>query len=202
MITSKIICVTNRTLCREDVFLPRIRILAKQGIPVILREKDLPESEYHRLAGLACREHPGLILHSFPETARKLQVRNLHLPMHQFRELSARHLLGDFRQIGVSVHSVQEAQEAQTLHADYLIAGHIFRTDCKKDLPPRGLEFLEEICRNVRIPVYAIGGISAGNVRSVLDAGATGVCIMSGFMQCTDITQFLEEFLCGSDPKN
>ncbi|MDE5768720.1 MAG: thiamine phosphate synthase [Oscillospiraceae bacterium] len=193
-----LICVTNRKLCEGD-FLTRIRELAKSGIPVILREKDLIESAYQELARQAFREHPGLILHSFVQTAQVLQVKNIHLPINLFRNLEHS---GNFSKIGVSVHSVQEAKEAEDLHADYLIAGHIFQTDCKKDFPPRGLQFLEEVCRSVQIPVYAIGGISAGNIGAVRNAGASGACIMSGFMQCENIAKFLEDFLCESDLKN
>ena len=177
----------------------KIRKLAESGIPVILREKDLTESEYHELARQVLQENPEIILHSFVNAARELQVENMHLPMNLFRNLKNRDC---FSQIGVSVHSVQEAKEAEFLDADYLIAGHIFQTDCKKDLPPRGVQFLEEICQSVQIPVYAIGGISSENIRHIRDAGASGACIMSGFMQCESITKFLEDFLCESDPKN
>lgn len=194
----RILCVTNRKLCKGD-FLIRIRELAKLGIPVILREKDLTESEYHALARQVLQENPELILHSFVYLAQELKIEKIHLPMNLFRNLKN---CDCFSQIGVSVHSVQEAKEAESLDADYLMAGHIFQTDCKKDLPPRGLQFLEEICRSVQIPVYAIGGISSENIRYIRDAGASGACIMSGFMQCEDVTQFLEDFLCASDPKN
>ena len=88
--------------------------------------------------------------------------------------------------LGCSVHSVQEAREAETLGADYLIAGHIYATDCKKGLPPRGLDFLEEICRSVSLPVYAIGGIRPDQeqIEKTLAAGARGLCVMSGAMTC------------------
>ncbi|MDE7120819.1 MAG: thiamine phosphate synthase [Oscillospiraceae bacterium] len=195
----KLLCVTNRTLCREEDFFIRIRKLAESGIPVILREKDLTESAYYELSRQVLQENPEIILHSFVHTAQELQVRKIHLPMNLFRNLKNHDC---FSQIGVSVHSVREAQEAEALHADYLIAGHIFQTDCKKDLSPRGLQFLEEVCRRVRIPVYAIGGISPRNINFVRDAGASGACIMSGFMQCRNLTQFLEDFLCEFNPKN
>ena len=81
--------------------------------------------------------------------------------------------------------SVEEAKEAQKLGATYLTAGHIYTTDCKKGLPPRGLDFLREICNAVTIPVYAIGGIHAGTgqIREVMECGASGACIMSEMMK-------------------
>ena len=68
-----------------------------------------------------------------------------------------------------------------------MTAGHIFPTDCKKGLPPRGPQWLREICRAFNGPVYAIGGINAGNILSVRQAGAAGACIMSGLMACADV---------------
>ena len=83
---------------------------------------------------------------------------------------------------GVSVHSAQEALNAQEAGASYVTAGHIYRTKCKEGLEPRGTGFLKEICTTVNIPVYAIGGININNARECIEAGASGVCIMSGYM--------------------
>ena len=84
------------------------------------------------------------------------------------------------------LHSVEEAVEAQNLGASYITAGHIYATDCKKGLAPRGLEFLKEVCDSVTIPVYAIGGIDVDGTRrdEVKMCGAAGSCIMSGMMSC------------------
>ena len=107
----------------------------------------------------------------------------IHLPLFLLREISENP--GDFLAVGCSVHSVEEAKEAQKLGATYLTAGLIYTTDCKKGLPPRGLDFLREICNAVTIPVYAIGGIHAGTrqIQEVMDCGASGACIMSEMMR-------------------
>ena len=80
---------------------------------------------------------------------------------------------------------MEEAEEAQKLSATYLTAGHIYTTDCKKGLPPRGIDFLKEVCGAVTIPVYAIGGIHAGTgqIQEVIKCGASGGCIMSEMMR-------------------
>ena len=78
---------------------------------------------------------------------------------------------------------MNEAVTAAEKGADFLIAGHIFATDCKKGVSPRGLGFLTDVISNVEIPVYAIGGINDANMQSALDCGAAGVCIMSGYMR-------------------
>jgi thiamine-phosphate pyrophosphorylase len=69
------------------------------------------------------------------------------------------------------------------LGADYVCAGHIFETDCKKGVPPRGLSFLRDICAQSPVPVYAIGGIREENENKAIEQGAAGVCVMSGAMK-------------------
>lgn len=150
---------------------------------IILREKDLAEEEYTALAKriLAVCEENGaeLIIHNYPNAARALGVRRVHLPFH----LLTKELTAEFDTVGCSVHSVEEAKAAEEMGCSYITAGHIFATDCKKGVPPRGLEFLSEVCRSVNIPVYAIGGISPENMPLALEAGAAGVCVMSTLMR-------------------
>lgn len=179
-----LICVTNRKLCK-DHFLQRINQLAK-GKPhaIMLREKDLNPIEYEALARKVktiCEENQvPLIIHQNISIAKKLELSNIHLPMDVLRENKNR--LWSFNQIGASVHSLSEAKEAEQLGATYIIAGHIFSTDCKKGIPPRGLVFLNEICESVTIPVFAIGGITKNKLIDIVKTGAKGVCLMSETM--------------------
>lgn len=87
------------------------------------------------------------------------------------------------KRIGTSIHSVEDAIFAELHGADYIIAGHIFATDCKKGLPGRGIEWLNSICNAVSIPVYAIGGISDANASMLSDCNIAGYCMMSASMQ-------------------
>lgn len=66
--------------------------------------------------------------------------------------------------------------------ADYVIAGHVFKTDCKRGQPGRGLDFIQSVSECIHIPVYGMGGICQENAEAVIYAGAAGVCAMSGFM--------------------
>lgn len=178
----KIICVTNRKLCVKPLE-EQLAFLSKKGISrVILREKDLPAEEYAALAKrvLGVPEIE-LFIHNFPSVARELSVKKIHLPLAKL----TREICAEFEEVGASVHSVEEAIEAEKLGASYVTAGHVFATDCKKGLPPRGLEFLENVCKSVKIPVYAIGGISRDNMHLALEKGAAGVCVMSALMNNT-----------------
>lgn len=184
----KIMCVTSRTLC-DDFFL-RIAELDKMNIPVILREKDLTETEYEKLAKKTMEHCGNLIIHSHISVAKKLGIKRIHLPFMLMRE----DLKNDFDVIGVSVHSSEEAVLAEKMGASYVIAGHIFATDCKKGLEPRGLDYLENIVNSVNISVYGIGGITSENADEIKITGADGVCIMSGLMTCKNIEEYLRKF--------
>lgn len=190
-------CVTNRRLCRED-FLTRMEAVAAAApAGVILREKDLAPDDYRVLAQQAlaiCRVHATpCIFHSFPQIALELGADGLHLPLPLLRTLSPEER-EKFPLLGASCHSVEDAQEAERLGCTYITAGHIFATDCKKGLPPRGLSFLREVCRTVQIPVWAIGGIEPENFLSVMATGAQGGCVMSGLMTCSNPKVLLQKF--------
>lgn len=190
----RVICVTDRKLC-GDGFLSQLGKICAGGISrIILREKDLDEADYSSLAAEAmeiCRNYSTPIsLHTYINAAAELHAEGIHLTCQSFVE--NRRNLSDFTSVGVSVHSASEAQMCERLGASYVTAGHIFPTDCKKGVPPRGLDYLEEICGGVNIPVYAIGGISPENVRYTVSAGASGVCMMSSLMKSKEPAELIK----------
>ena len=191
---SDLICITNRKLCSNN-FLDQIEMIASaHPKAIVLREKDLSEKEYEQLARQVmqiCQKHgTQCILHSFSNVATTLGATAVHMPLPLLQKMTPQEK-SHFQIIGASCHSLEEAKEAQNLGCTYITAGHIFLTDCKKGLPGRGLPFLEEICKTVRIPVYATGGISSQNMESVRKTGAAGACIMSGFMRCKTVEEIM-----------
>lgn len=163
---------------------------------IILREKELIGIDYTRFASISmkiCRKYDiPCSIHSYTATAEKLNAKDIHLPMVVLRSFPD-YIRNEFQVIGASVHSAEEAAEAESLDADYVVAGHIFETQCKYGLTPRGLEFLKSVCSSVNIPVYAIGGIKPENIESVRNAGASGACIMIGLMTCKDPEKYMKE---------
>ncbi len=194
---SDIVCVTARKLCSGDLLSQLHKIAEAAPRFIILREKDLSEDEYRQLAASAieiCGKYgTELMLHYFWRTAIELGHKNIHLPLSVLAELSDDDR-AHFEHIGASCHSVDDALSAQKLGADYITAGHVFATDCKKGLQPRGLGFLKDVCESVSIPVYAIGGISPENIDMVRKCRAGGACVMSGFMECADPLEFIRKF--------
>jgi len=172
------IVITNRRLCKGDFLYTIEKALIRKPYALILREKDLPPDKYIALSrevNALCEAHNVLFIphsHPVPGTPR------LHVPFHLASEETARKY-----SLSVSVHSLEEARAAQALGASLLIAGHVFPTRSKPGLPPRGLDFLREICANVSIPVFAIGGVTGQNAQSCMDAGAAGICRMSYWME-------------------
>ncbi|MBE5921975.1 MAG: thiamine phosphate synthase [Lachnospiraceae bacterium] len=197
----KKILVTNRKICKIDL-ISQLNHLAQlwdkenamKPERIILREKDLSKTQYEMLAKevLQFCEKNQLILtaHTHLDITKKIACKHLHLSFPAFREyvpqiakMKAEQTLCE---VGVSVHSIEEAIYVMRHGGDYLTAGHIFATDCKKGLPPRGLSFLEKICREVPIPVYAIGGIQlreCEKMEACRQVGVAGVCIMSDYMK-------------------
>lgn len=164
-------------------------ICRRSGTPFLLHGLDLPPEEYLESLLCACAgEESVRATLSVPAvvSGERRVADGIHLSMRDFlwvgdhvpaQVLSALHRQGFL--IGVSTHSVEEAEVCERRGADYITASHIFPTDCKRGLPPRGLSWLQEVCRAVRIPVYALGGIDEGNAASCLAAGACGICVMS-----------------------
>lgn len=184
----KIIAVTDRKLCVRPFQEQIRRVCRKHPAALVLREKDLEPDAYRELAGevlAICGEYDvRCILHNFPEAAGELGADYLHLPLEKLLALPE----GDrkaFAGIGTSVHSREQAAAALEAGASWLFAGHIYESQCKPGVPPRGLGFLRDICGMTEIPVYAIGGIrpDRGQMEEILSCGAAGACMMSEMMR-------------------
>ncbi len=99
-------------------------------------------------------------------------------------------------QIGVSCHSVDEIRQAEQDGADYAFFGPVFATPSKERFgAPRGLSRLAEACEEARVPVLAIGGITAANFCECLRAGAAGVAAIRLFQESDDLPRLIR-FLC------
>ena len=116
-----IVCVTHRKLCKN--FFKRVGELYENNVPVILREKDLSESEYEELAKKVIETCPNVILHSYINVAKKIGVKRIHLPLRLMNENIAK----EFETVGVSVHSADEAVLAEKMGATYVTAGMFLR---------------------------------------------------------------------------
>ena len=199
----KLNIITNRKLCENENLEKQIKkifsayekkIILKnfEIVALTLREKDLDKNEYLNLVKKIypiCEKYRiDLILHQNYDLNldEKYKIEGLHLSYEIFKSLNKNireELIKKYKRIGISIHSLDEAKEVESLGANYVIAGHIFETDCKKGLEPRGLKFVENLSSVLTIPIFAIGGIDEKNSQSVIDSGAFGLCMMSSLMK-------------------
>lgn len=186
------IVITNRHLVQGD-FLEQLEKVTKlHPHALILREKDLTDDAYESLAkkvfDLCKREDITCFLHTKIEIARKIGCQNINLSIPVLKGLSEtekKALTEDFCEISISCHSMEDVEIAMAGGATQIILGTIFETECKKGVLGKGVEFVREICQKCPLPVYAIGGMNMQRLPLVIDAGAAGCCMMSGFMQTT-----------------
>lgn len=105
-----------------------------------------------------------------------------------------RNLLPPDMILGLSATDYDEAMEMSFCRADYLGVGPIFPTGSKPDAaPPIGPTELARICRDVRLPVVAIGGINAKNLRQVIEAGAAGAAVVAAVTEAPDMQAAVAE---------
>lgn len=190
------IVITNRHLVQGD-FLEQLEKVTKlHPHALILREKDLTDDAYESLAkkvfDLCKREDITCFLHTKIEIARKIGCQNIHLSIPVLKGLSEtekKALTEYFCEISISCHSMEDVEIAMAGGATQIILGTIFETECKKGVLGKGVEFVREICQKCPLPVYAIGGMNLQRLPLVIDAGAAGCCMMSGFMQTTKTLQ-------------
>lgn len=195
------IAISNRAQSGE-LFFDKINEAVADGVEaLILREKDLSLNEYLILADnikkkqktLSIYLHSGINQTNSVDIIRKLinhviqnNFAGIHFTMKDLKIFSKyleRKSLTKKINIGVSIHSVKEAIEAEYIGVDYMIAGHVFETDCKPGIEARGLSYIKEICKEVSIPFFAIGGIKPNNAALTIESGAAGVCVMSGYFK-------------------
>ena len=154
---------------------------------VQLREKDLDPRDLLSLA-LKVRESTSrhgarLFVNDRADVALAVGADGVHrtgasLPISSLRAIAPPGFL-----IGASVHSVADARAAEPEGADFLFFGPIYDTPSKRRYgPPQGLALLERVASAVRLPVFAIGGVTPARVAELRRAGAAGVAAIGAVL--------------------
>jgi thiamine-phosphate diphosphorylase len=188
--------ITNRKLAYDKDFYGIIEDTINGGISaIILREKDLRYDELlimaKKIKDIIGSRSVKLIINSNLEVAKEVEAYGFHLSFEKFIEIKC-----SFKGIiGVSVHNQCEAVKAEKQGANYLLLGHIFETDCRKGLPPRGIELIKTIKKSVTIPIIALGGIMPENIFKVMEAGANGAAVMSTIMKADETYTITKKYI-------
>lgn len=182
-----------------------------------VRAKQLPPAEIRRLAQailpVTQRAGIGLVINDHLSIAQDLGAEFCHLGQEDFLEAGCPHVaqlpstahlhkspaarerscapqIG----IGLSTHTPEEAMRAVAAGADYLGVGPVYQTGTKPTAKPVTLEYVRWAAANVRIPWFAIGGITLDNLDDVLAAGARRICVVSAILNADDVTAACRRF--------
>jgi thiamine-phosphate pyrophosphorylase len=166
---------------------------------ISVREKDLPESEQITLVRtlllIASRHGARVSLHGEAALAKVAKADGVHLSA-RCNPIAARELLGADKLIGVSIHTVTEAEAIDPAVVDYAIAGPAFETASKPGYGPEiGRKGLAEIAAAARVPILAIGGINVTRAAEVLAVGPAGIAVMGGVMRAANPQQEMKALL-------
>jgi thiamine-phosphate pyrophosphorylase len=169
-----------------------------------VREKDLPGEQQivlaRRLLPLARDWGARLTLHGSPVLARDADLDGVHLPAGA-NAAAARQMLGRHALIGISIHKVEEAAKLDPHIVDYAIAGPAYATPSKPQHGPiLGMVGIQKIADATKVPIIAIGGITAGAVPEMHVGGAVGVAVMGGIMRADDPCRVVTELVAALRP--
>jgi thiamine-phosphate pyrophosphorylase len=193
--------VTDRGQVPDGTLLSVLAQYIASGGPAIqLRERDLSAQDQlsiiraiQRLIGSTPTK---LLINDRLDLVLSTSTHGVHLREDSLSAAVARRIAGPDRLIGVSTHSVDGVIQADAQGADFAVLGPIYETPSKRQYgSPLGLDVLEQACRIVRMPVFAIGGISPARARAVRQAGAFGVAVISSILCAADAAAATRELL-------
>ena len=205
-LSSRLIVVTDRHQTNGRPLVPLLQlVLAAAGPAIQIREHDLSAGELVALVGevqaVTAPRRCQLLINDRIDVALAREGVGVHLRSNSLPVPIARQLLGAERLLGISVHSVEEAMQAESQGADYIILGPIYETPSKQSFgPPLGIHTLEKACRLVRTPIVGIGGVTKARVSEMLDAGAFGVAVIRAILGAADVESATRELIDAVTP--
>ncbi|MDR1834588.1 MAG: thiamine phosphate synthase [Fusobacteriaceae bacterium] len=186
--------VTDRAWLGESTLTEQVEQALKGGVTCVqLREKDLPETEFLAEApgirDICRRYHVPFIVNDNVDVAIAAKADGVHIgqsdgPVDVVRKRIPADML-----LGVSAQTVEDALYAEKCGADYLGVGAVFPTATKLDADTVSRETLAAICKAVRIPVVAIGGITKQNMEKLRGTGIAGVALVSAIFAARNIEE-------------
>ena len=194
--------ITDRKLFASDEQLLTAVEEALQGgaAAVQLREKDLGIRDLlnmaYRMRRLTEQYKAQLFINDRVDIALAVGADGVHLGQSGIPANAARKAAGSKLKIGVSTHSVFEAEKAEKEGADFITLGPVYDTLSKKQFGvPLGTGILKTVTEQISIPVFAIGGIKLDRISEVLNAGAYGIALISAIFAADKIQTTTGEFV-------
>ena len=188
---TKLYFITDSTGMTEDEFLEKTEQALMGGVSLLqLREKDKSTREYIDIAKkvhlLTKKYNVPLIIDDRIDVAMAIDAEGVHLGQSDMPINIAREILGESKIIGATAKTVPQAKEALSHDADYLGVGAIYPTTTKVKTIITSTETLKDICKEMPIPVNAIGGLNKDNISILKGTGIAGICVVSAIMKAAD----------------
>ena len=184
--------ITDRSWLNGKTLVSQAELALRGGATILqLREKHLDDETFLQEAKEIqelCRKYGvPFIVNDNVEVALKVGADGIHVGQKDMEAGNVRRLLGPDKILGVSAQTVEQAILAEKNGADYLGVGAVFPTGSKDDADDVSHETLAAICKAVKIPVVAIGGISKHNVLELKGTGICGISVISAIFAQPDI---------------
>jgi thiamine-phosphate pyrophosphorylase len=185
--------ITDAKLIPRQRFVETVEAALRGGAALVqLREKEAPRHEIVRLGrellALTRRHGALLIINDHPSVAAEIGADGVHVGRDDPPVAEARALLGPQAIVGASCYGdVERAAAAERDGADYVAFGTPFPSPTKAKRTDISLDIFRQAKQRVKLPVFAIGGITLDNARQVLDAGADGLAVVSGVFGAPDV---------------
>jgi thiamine-phosphate pyrophosphorylase len=194
--------VTDRSATSGDL-VERVALAVQGGVDLVqLREKDLSGGQLLRLAESLLKAIGGsasLIVNERADVAVAAGAQGVQLGEDGLPVSAARMTVGSGALVGRSVHSVQAATQAEAEGADFLVVGTMFASRSHPGEAPAGPGLMRQISEKCRLPLIGIGGITPENAPEVIEAGASGVAVISNILAAPDpkaAAEKLKEAIC------
>lgn len=187
---ARLYVLVTESLCARP-WLRTVRAAVAGGADVIqLREKDLPDADYLRRAEQArevCAEAGALfVVNDRVAVAQLVHADGVHVGQDDLPPDRVRRLVGERMAVGVSTHSLDQARRAVYDGADYLGVGPMFATTTKPHEPAVGPALAREVAAEIAIPWFALGGVTADNLPTLVDAGVSRIAVTAAVVAAPD----------------
>jgi len=192
--------ITDRTWLNEKTLSEAVEEAILGGATFIqLREKKLCYEEFLNTAkeikSVTDKYNIPFVINDNVDIAVQIDADGAHIGQSDEEIKTVREKLGYNKIIGLSARTVEEAVQAEKSGADYIGVGAVFNTSTKLDANTVSIDTLKEICKSVKIPVVAIGGISKDNVLKLVGTGISGISVVSAVFAQDNIKNASAELL-------
>ncbi|BCN93686.1 thiamine-phosphate synthase [Thiomicrorhabdus immobilis] len=197
--------ITDTNLMDESNLIEKVRLSLKGGAKIVqFRDKVSNQNTKLNLAKQLkqlCQSYQAwFIINDDIQLAKQIAADGVHIGKDDQDIIQARKQLGDKAIIGVSCYNdLERASQMQALGASYVAFGRFFPSKTKPDAPQADLATLQKAKTSLTIPIVAIGGITAHNAQSLIDAGADSVAVIQGVFASENIqsqSQQIQDLFC------